>query len=118
MNTHRVVIGRGTSAFTLNDQIVLDIVPRHRNVPIMLPADRSICLSSTGSAIEGNTLCNRADRYTSSTRINGLDYVVIGGGFYQERLSDGTYRNVRIATPITSVTFFKGFEISSLTNRL
>ena len=106
MSEHRVVIGKGTSVFTLQDEVILDVTTQYQ-IPIMLPADRLLCLSSTGSAVASNTLCNPAKRYASTRTINGSEYVVIGSGSYQNRRPDGIYENVLITNPTNSITLFK-----------
>ena len=116
INEHRVVVGKGTSVFTLKDEVILDVTTQYQ-IPIMLPADRLLCLSSTGSAIEDNTLCNPVSRYAPVRTINGSQYVVIGGGYYQNRRSDNTYENIRISSPTNSVTLFNGYDLSRLTNK-
>lgn len=92
---------------------MLDIQTQY-TIPVMLPADRLLCLSSQGQGLNQATICNRADRYGTVTRINWSDYIVLWGGSYQVRKSDGTYYNQVIESPKSSLTLFKWYDISQV----
>lgn len=109
---HRVVVGRGTPVFTLADTVALDIQTKYQ-IPVMIPADRLFCLSSSDARAVGmQTLCNPISRYITPTTINGQSYVVLGSGDYQVRQSDGKYILTSVSNPVNSVTIFKGFDLS------
>jgi hypothetical protein len=105
-----VIVGANTNVFTLADRIDLNVETQYQ-IPVMLPADRLICLQSstisgTPASLENKTFCNRADSYHDVTSINGVDYVVLGAGSYQERIS-GVYVQTAVAHPSSKLTLFK-----------
>ena len=77
LSEHRVVVGQNTNVLTLADTVSIDVRTQYQ-IPIMLPADRLLCLSSSGEAFSSRTICNRADRYKQAIPINGMNYVVLG----------------------------------------
>ena len=53
---NRMVLGKGTKAFTLADTVGFGIKTQYR-IPLIIPVDKKLCLQSGGSHITSNTLC-------------------------------------------------------------
>ena len=53
---HRMVLGVGTKAFTLADSVGFGIKTRFR-IPLMIEADKKICLKSEGTSLNSENIC-------------------------------------------------------------
>jgi len=88
---NRMVLGVGTKAFTLADTVGFGIQTRYR-IPIILEANKKLCITSNGSSLNSETLCttfgNAADldptRIQKWQRADGVWFVNIGVGDYQK----------------------------------
>jgi len=87
----RMVVGRETNLFTLADTVGFGMKTRYR-VPIMIPANKEFCLSSTGSSLSNQKICTTIGESLSlsSTGIqvftrptDGKKYVILGTGDFQ-----------------------------------
>lgn len=85
-----VVIGRGGKVFTLADTVGFGIKTEFA-IPLMIEADKKICLDGSGDTIDGTTICTTFGEAASLspniqtfTRLtDGKKYVIIGRGDYQ-----------------------------------
>lgn len=106
---NRMVLGVGTKAFTLADTVGFGIRTQYR-MPLMIEADRKICIKSEGSSLNTQALCTTFGQETPTsmiwTRIDGKKYIVLGQGDFQSRKSDGTYELNSVNHP-NSITLFK-----------
>lgn len=106
---NRMVLGVGTKAFTLADSVGFGIKTQFR-IPLMIEADKKICLTSEGSSLNSASICTTfgagAPDSMVWTRIDGKRYVVIGQGEFQSRKSDGTYERM-VANSPNNITLFK-----------
>jgi hypothetical protein len=83
----RLVLGVGTSAFTVADTVGFGIKTQFR-IPLLIEADKDVCLESSGNSLTSGRLCTKfgADVPSSVqtlTRPDGKRYVILGNGYYQ-----------------------------------
>lgn len=78
-----MILGVGTKAFTLADTVGFGIKTQYA-VPLIIEADKTICLSSTGANMNSNEICTPFGRYApddASIRrenICGTEYIILG----------------------------------------
>ena len=102
---NRMVLGVGTKAFVLADTVGLGVKTQYA-IPLIIEADKKICLESSGNSLNSNRICTTFGNLAPVKRFNGKDYVVLGRGDYQIRLANGTYA-LAMADGITNVDLFK-----------
>lgn len=95
---NNIIVGHNSNVFTLADVVSLDVDSTYA-VPLLVPADREFCLKSTLGSLAEKTICQRISKFNTPISLNGSSYVVINGGYVQERLSDGTYRSIPVSGP-------------------
>jgi uncharacterized repeat protein (TIGR01451 family) len=93
-NSHRLILGQGTNAFSIADKVSLWVKTEYK-APIILLSDKRICLSSTGNALNSQMICTTAGRYfTNATHTftsGGKQYIVIGEGDYLKNIGGSNY---------------------------
>lgn len=93
---HQIVVGKDTNVFSLADQLIFDVTTKEA-IPIILPEDKTLCLRSSGTALNSNTICTTfGSAWAGIKNINGKNYVVLGNGSYQVRDAAGNYSDVYI----------------------
>ena len=113
-----VVIGKGGKVFTLADTVGFGLKTRFV-IPLMIEADKVICLDGSGDAIDGTAICTTfgeaailspdITRFTRPT--DGKQYVIIGKGDYQyQNTVGGDYSKVS-STSADSINLFKGSSL-------
>ncbi len=95
-----MVLGVNTRAFTIADTVGFGIKLAYQ-LPLIVEANKKMCLTATGASLNSNTLCtNFGDLVPSSMKftVPGTtnEYVIIGNGDYQVRQIDGTYRQYTV----------------------
>jgi hypothetical protein len=113
-----MVLGNGTKAFTLADTVGFGISKRF-TVPIMIEADKEICLKSSGPALNSETLCttfgNAASLDTSVvtwTRYDGQKYVILGNWEFQYQTMTGwPYYVKKLTYKPNNINLFKGSRL-------
>ena len=115
-----MVLGVNTRAFTIADTVGFGI-KRAYSVPLTVEATKRICLTSTGTSMNSNTLCtNFGDLVPVSMKFTvpatGAQYVLIGNGDYQVRQLDGTYRQYTVTGNPNNIDLFRGANTYSTTN--
>jgi hypothetical protein len=81
---NRMVLGNGTSAFTVRDSVTLGVQTQYA-MPIILESDKKICLVSDGTQVVGQELCTTAGRHYAAVTQDRFtpagstqEYIVIG----------------------------------------
>ena len=89
-----MVVGNGTNVFTLSDVVSFGFTQKY-NVPLLIEADKKMCLSGQGNGVNNTELCTQFGAEATNsyqTYNNGqTNYIVMGNGYYQTRNPDGTY---------------------------
>jgi hypothetical protein len=88
---NRMVLGVGTSAFTVADTVGFGIVTapddKGLTAPLIVNTDKKICLVSSGTSVTNSSVCttfgsNATPAYTPFPS-GGKTYIVLGKGYYQ-----------------------------------
>lgn len=117
----RMVVGRGTNLFTLGDTVGFGMKTEYR-LPIMIPADKVFCLSSTGASLSNQKICTQIANglSLSNTGIqvftrptDGKKYVVLGSGDFQYQPTVGAPYLLGRANSTPSVSLFRGAGLYS-----
>lgn len=113
-NENRMVLGVSTKAFTLADTVGFGIRKQYL-IPLMIEANKTFCLSSTGANMNSNEICTPFGRYASEDpkigreRICGKDYIILGKGDYQvPTCTLPAIYTGKTANSSNSITLFKG----------
>jgi hypothetical protein len=117
---NRMVLGLNTRAFTLADTVGFGIKTWYQ-IPLIIEADKLVCLKSDGVTLNNNNLCTRFGdlvppgpmRFTPPGSSTG--YIVMGRWYYQIRQLDGSYVQVFASNP-NNIDLFKGANTYSTTN--
>lgn len=72
-----MVIGVNTKAFTVADNIALVMKTRYQ-IPLMLEADKKMCLKSTGTSVNDAEACTTVGANGNVQNVNGTNYVILG----------------------------------------
>jgi hypothetical protein len=107
-NENRMVLGKDTKAFTLGDIVGFGVKTQFK-IPLILEADKKICLVSDGAAMNSNRICTSfgiAGSGLQSFTSGGKTYVIIGEGFYQIRNGTGYLQYYANSSP--SLNLFRG----------
>jgi hypothetical protein len=108
---NRMVLGVGTKAFTLADTVGFGIKTQFR-IPMMIEADKQICLKSEGTSLNEQTICTTFGAEAPASMIwtrpiDGKQYVMLGQGDFQYQTTlGGAYTSSGINSP-NNVTLFK-----------
>ena len=88
-NDNRMVLGVGTKAFTVADKVGFGIKTQYR-IPLIIAADKRICLKSEGSSLNSESICttfgtaaNISTGINQWQRADGKWFINIGAGDYQ-----------------------------------
>jgi len=107
-DAYRIVVGRDTNLFTLADQVIFGVNTQYQ-IPIIVPADKAMCLQASGNAVNSPAgICTTFGAAAPTTDINGQRYVILGAGTYQQRDPSGNYTQVSINRPVSEALLFKG----------
>jgi hypothetical protein len=103
---NRVVVGNGTRIFTLADRVWLWVKTTYQ-MPLIIPADKRICLTSAGTSLNSESICTTFwegaaldSRIKTWTWVDGTKFVNIGTGYYQRKIL-GSNRRPDRPTPIS-----------------
>lgn len=104
---NKMVLGVNTKAFTLHDRVGFGIKTQYQ-VPLVVEANKQICLISSGNSMNGNRVCTNFGDLAPAAMKNLIPgYVVIGNGDYQVRQPDGTYRQYTVTGNPNNIDLFK-----------
>ncbi len=107
---NRMVLGAGTKAFSLADTVGFGIRTQYR-VPLMIEADRKICIKSEWASLNSQEICTTFGAHATSNQfwtrpIDGKKYVVLGQGDFQYQTTLAwPYSVENIANPNNVVLF-------------
>jgi hypothetical protein len=59
-----MILGKDTKAFTLADTVGFGVKTAIK-LPLIIEANKSVCLQSVGTALNGNTLCSTFGAHAS-----------------------------------------------------
>lgn len=114
-----MVLGVDTKAFTLADTVGFGIKQKY-SVPLMIEADKGICLKSEGTSLNSERICttfgnavtnaNKDHLELLQTLPNGKQYVILGSGDYQYQNADSSYSVSTIQNP-NNIKLFVGSTI-------
>jgi hypothetical protein len=119
---NRMVLGVGTSAFTVADTVGFGITNATRT-PLVIDGDKTVCLGSTWPNLTPNTLCTKFGANVDSTietfttpataSMPAKTYVLLGNGYYQQAVSIDPVTNAvtfaqKNATSANNITLFQG----------
>lgn len=107
---NRMVLGAGTRAFTLADTVGFGIKTQYV-IPLIVEANKSICLDSTGIGINHTRICTQfgnlvSDAYKFTPYGSTTQYVLIGRGDFQIKTSATGYSGYSSTAP-NNVTLFR-----------
>jgi hypothetical protein len=108
-DSYKIVVGRDTNVFTLADQLIFGVTNQYQ-IPIIIPADKKMCLQANGATLNSpDGICTTFGAVAPQTTINGAQYVVLGGGTYQQKIGNtNTYEPKTIRNPVHEALLFKG----------
>lgn len=108
-DAYKIVVGRDTNVFTLADEVRFGVTTQYQ-IPVIIPADKKICLQANGATLNSpDGICTTFGAVAPQTTINGSQYVVLGAGTYQQRITNSlSYEPITIENPVHEALLFKG----------